>query len=222
MFGMAGETEFDLRFQLLGIPVRVHPLFWLMGAVMGWSPDRPDHMFLWVLAVFVSILVHEMGHAVMFRRYGYRGEIVLYMMGGYATGGVLPTWKNIIVCAAGPVAGFILAGLVILFGRVAPQTLFIQYEAALVLYSYLVFINIWWGLINLLPCMPLDGGQIMQSLVLRYWPRRGIEKVLWISIITAGGLALYGASIQSRYMMILFGILCAQHVIALNERNSFR
>ena len=84
MLGNADETEFDLRFQLFGIPVRVHPLFWLMAAFIAWYPNRLDLVLIGVLCVFVSIMIHELGHAVMFRHFGFRGEIVLYMLGGFA------------------------------------------------------------------------------------------------------------------------------------------
>jgi len=221
MFGMAGETEIDLRFVLFGIPVRVHPLFWLMAGFIVWSPERLDLVFLGILCVFLSILVHELGHAVMFRRYGYRGEIVLYMMGGYATGGALSTWKNVIVSAAGPAAGFLLAIAAFAVLVCAPQ-LVAQYEALNYIIATLLFINIAWGILNLVPCLPLDGGRIMESLVHRYWPRRATIKVMWISIICSGAVAVWGLTIQARFLMILFGIMCAQHVIALNEQNRYR
>ena len=225
MLGNAGETEFDLRFQLFGIPVRVHPLFWLMAAFIMWYPDRLDLVLTGVLCVFVSIMVHELGHAVIFRRFGYRGEIVLYMMGGYATGGRLSTWRNVIVSASGPVAGFLLAALVwgiaVTVASYSPATLK-EYEVVRYAIQKMLFINIWWGVLNLVPCIPLDGGRIMESLVFRYLPRRAEIKVLWISILSSGTLALWGAQHQEQFFMILFGLMCAQHVIALNQRNQFR
>ena len=66
MFGLA-ETQFDLKFRLLDVPVRIHPLFWVVAAVMGWRENELRVVLLWVLCVFVSILVHEYGHALMSR-----------------------------------------------------------------------------------------------------------------------------------------------------------
>ena len=223
MFGMAGETEFDLRFQLFGIPVRVHPLFWVLAAFIPWRLARGQLNFVFVgaLCVFVSVMVHEFGHAVTFRRYGYRGEVVLYMMGGYATGGHLSTWRRIFVCAAGPGAGFALYGVVRAFQEWAPLDwrLNAYVDFAVVM---LGFMNFWLSVLNLTPCLPLDGGQIMDALVFRYWPRKAAVKVLWISILSSGAIALWAASRQDRFLLILFGILCAQHVIALNNHRSFR
>ena len=225
MLGNAGETELDLRFQLFGIPVRVHPLFWLMAAYFTWIPGRLDLVFIGMFCVFVSITVHELGHAVMFRRFGHRGEIVLYMLGGFATGGRLSTWRNIVVSAAGPVAGFLLAamvwGIVHAFRKYSHATL-VEHDALAFALSTLLLINIWWGILNLLPCIPLDGGHIMQSLVLRYLPRRAEIRVLWISILSSGAVALWAQGQQRFFLMVLFGVLCAQHVITLNQHRPFR
>jgi stage IV sporulation protein FB len=228
MLGNAGETELDLRFQIFGIPVRVHPIFWLGAAFIAWHPDRPAWTLIGVVCVFISILIHELGHALTFRYYGFRGEIVLYMLGGYATGGRLSTWRNILVSAAGPIAGFLLAaiawGVLIALSIYSPATLSQGQSLQPTGYalSQLLFINIWWGILNLIPCIPLDGGHIMQSLVYRYLPRRADIKILWVSILSSGAVALWGAQQQKRFLMIMFGIMCAQHIMALNQRNRFR
>lgn len=64
MFGVP-ETPYDLRFQLLGMPVRVHPLFWLVAAMLGWRNENIPLVLIWVGCVFVSILVHEYGHGLV-------------------------------------------------------------------------------------------------------------------------------------------------------------
>ena len=69
MLGNAGETQFDLRFRLFGIPIRVHPLFWLISALVTWIPNRPELVLVGILCFFLTVLVHELGHALVFRRY---------------------------------------------------------------------------------------------------------------------------------------------------------
>ena len=49
----AAETPYDLRFRLLGIPVRIHPMFWLVSAVLGWQ-DHDLAAVFWVACIFVS------------------------------------------------------------------------------------------------------------------------------------------------------------------------
>ncbi|MFN8710673.1 MAG: site-2 protease family protein [Planctomyces sp.] len=223
MFGPAGSTEFDVRFELFGIPVRIHPLFWLTSAMIVWDGDSPPFVFLGVFCVFLSVLVHELGHAVVSRRYGFPSEIVLYMFGGYATGGGrLSTWQRIAVSGAGPLAGILLFAVALfishLIGRTQPE-LFRRYEALYYCLYWLVRANLFWSLLNLVPCLPLDGGHIMQALVYRFLPIGAPRRVLQISIAVSGGvvllLLLYAPWLQT--LMIMFGILCAQSVMAYRQ-----
>ena len=110
MFGQISPTKYDLRFSLFGIPIRVHPIFWLTSALIAWDRDGGDlrKTLIRVLCIFVAILVHELGHALVTRRFGWNSEIVLYFFGGYATSKRHSTWKDIAVSAAGPGAGFLL------------------------------------------------------------------------------------------------------------------
>src|SRR5271166_4322717 len=100
-----------------GIRIRVHPMFWLISAIMGWSSldQGLEYLLLWIACVFVSILIHELGHVLMGRAFGYDGHIVLYSFGGLAVGSnAMPNrWQRIAVAFAGPLAGFLYLGLII-------------------------------------------------------------------------------------------------------------
>lgn len=225
MLGQAGETEFDLRFYCFGVPVRVHPMFWALGLFVFWqTTNDPRLRFVGVLCVFLSVLVHEMGHALVVRRYGFPSEIVLYGMGGYATSVGLSTWRNIWMSFAGPLAGFILYGVVYglflglrKFNPDALENLPVKFAI-----EKLLWINLWWGIMNLLPVLPLDGGRIMQSFVTRYFPSNSQRSVLVISIISAAAVCYYGYTVHRTFLMIMFGVFCAQSVIAYNELNTGR
>ncbi len=225
MIGNAGATEFDLRFQIFGIPIRVHPLFWAMSAFVVWqSADDPKLKLLGVGCVFLSILIHELGHAVTLRRYGFPSEIVLYMMGGYATSTHLSTWKRVLVSAAGPGAGFVfyglLRGIVYLLIRSNSEI----NDATAYCLGLLLWINLYWGLLNLVPCLPLDGGHIMEALVCRYFPRQSQTRALQISILASGAVAIWALqNIESRrFLLFMFGYFCATSVIAYNETKGRR
>jgi len=221
MLGNTGQTQYDLRFQLFGIPIRIHPLFWLISAFVTWIPNSPQLVLVGILCFLLTVLVHELGHALMFRRYGFRSEIVLYMLGGYATGGRLSTWRSVHVSAAGPVAGFFLAAITIAV-RIAVTPAVLEAKPVIdFALANLIFFNIWLGVFNLVPCVPLDGGHIMQALIHRYSPLRATSKVHWVSIVSSGAVALWGFQNGQTFLMILFGLMCAQHVAALNQRNQF-
>lgn len=116
MFGMPVATSYDVKFRLLGIPVRVNPFFWALAAYLGWeSHDRAAELAVWMVAVFVSILVHEYGHGLTARYLaGQRPSIVLYQMGGlcFYDQEVRSPWRRLGVILMGPLAGLTLYALV--------------------------------------------------------------------------------------------------------------
>src|SRR5579875_2541086 len=112
----ASETPYDLRFRALGIPVRVHPFFWLVAAMLGWQNENIPVVLIWVGCVFVSILVHEYGHGLMARAFGASPSIVLHGFGGlciYQPDRQTPR-QRLAVLLCGPGAGFVLCLAVML------------------------------------------------------------------------------------------------------------
>src|SRR5438067_1873655 len=93
MFGTVAPTPYDLRFSIFGIPVRVHPLFWVVTLLFASQGQHdPKLMLIGVVCFFASILVHELGHALTAQYFGWPPHIVLYSCGGYAS--YTPTWGH--------------------------------------------------------------------------------------------------------------------------------
>jgi hypothetical protein len=129
MFAEPQDTAADLHFSLAGIRVRVSAWFWLAAALIGWnvcqSFSRGDQrallqfLALWVGAVFVSLLVHEFGHALAYRFFGQSAHVVLYHFGGLAVPetwgrrGYLRPFQRLVVSAAGPLAQLAFAALIV-------------------------------------------------------------------------------------------------------------
>ncbi len=111
------ETPFDLRFHLFRVPVRVHPFFWLVTVFLGFDylSLGIEYLLLWVLCVFVSILLHELGHVWMGQLFGHRGHIVLQSFCGLAIGsnGQPYRWQRILVSLAGPGIQFVFVALML-------------------------------------------------------------------------------------------------------------
>ncbi len=247
LFQSPPPTRFDLNFSLVGIPVRVHPMFWLLAAFLGSGSGDIAQILIWVFVVFFSILIHELGHALAFRRYGQDSYIVLHFMGGLTIPESI-RWGNdranvslspnqqIFISLAGPFAGFVFAGLVIggvifaggsivislLLGFIpVPQLAFfpIGTSSLRIFIAMLLWVNTFWGLINLLPVFPLDGGQVARNVLIQYDPLDGARKSLWLSVIAGGVIALAAwLLLNSIYMAFLFGILAFQSYQALNSR----
>jgi stage IV sporulation protein FB len=229
-------TAYDLRFRLLDIPVRIHPLFWLISAFLGWQENNIPAVLTWIGCVFVSILVHEYGHGLMAKLFNGSPSIVLYGLGGlcYSEGERTPG-ERLAVLFAGPGAGFILCAIVLAtaslaFGITVGEHLAVMQQlvglnankenlvgtinkftspTAFIIYWNMVWINLMWGLVNLLPIWPLDGGQATQVVLTQVDRRHGVRRGHIISLVTAGSLAVLaaGASRQGYYPVIFFGVL---------------
>jgi len=134
---------------------------------------------LFVIAGFISILVHELGHALTARRFGAYSEITLQAFGGYAaySGVRLTRPQSFLVTAAGPAVQILLGIMVYLALRSLPE---LSHDARYFL-GTLVWISIAWAVLNLLPILPLDGGQMLNAAL---GPER-LKVTLWITIIVA-------------------------------------
>ncbi len=204
-------SQGDLHFSLLGIPVRIHPFFWLMALVLGSSRKDPIYVVLWVVAMLLCILLHELGHAVVMQAYGYWPSIVLYSFGGMAIphsgryGARRPgPWGDMLIAFGGPASGFILAAVLVLpiyylaihyphdyglafYFRVVPDVVVPNYFLTEFLHDVLQ-ISVMWGLVNLLPIYPLDGGQIAQQVFVLSSPGDAIRQSLVLSMIAGGAM----------------------------------
>ncbi len=192
MFFEPVETPYDVFLRLFGVDIRINPWFWVMSAALGWNSVQSGVPFLlvWVGCVLVSVLIHEFGHVVMGRFFGTDGHIVLYSFGGLAVGSnQLPSWwKRILVCFAGPLAGFLFLGLVVLVVYFLENVQLNPYAVAII--NDLFWINLGWGILNLLPIWPLDGGQISLNLLSWLNPVRGAYYAHGISFLCAALLAV--------------------------------
>jgi Zn-dependent protease len=245
LFQAPPPTRFDLRFSVIGIPVRVHPLFWLIAILFGSSSGSAARLLGWIIAIFISILVHEVGHALALRRYGQGSQIILHAAGGLtvpesiAWGGgyanvAITANQQIFISLAGPFTGFLFAALLLgvslaLGGVVLPNFIFgfipfpivlfpTGWEILTSFFMSLLWVNIFWGLINLLPVHPLDGGSVIRYILIQTDPLNGLRTSLWVSVITGAAVAIAGvAFLHSTYMAILFGLLAFQSFQALQS-----
>jgi len=132
-----------------------------------------------------SILVHELGHSIAFRRYGTESHIVVHLFGGYSSPDYpqrLSHREWVIISLAGPVAAFVLLG--------APAWLLLNFGPWLHAYPFaiatvLVYFNVFWGALNLLPLWPLDGGRVLYHATKGNWEATRVS-TLFMSVIALG------------------------------------
>jgi Zn-dependent protease len=194
-----------LRFRVAGFPIQVHPLFLLIalatGATGGWDPAR---IAVWSGVVFASVLVHELGHALAFRRFGHGASISLHGLGGTTTstgGRSLTHRQDLWVSLAGPGAGFLLGGLVLGLQLLTP----VGQAGGLAGYTVraLLWTNFGYGLLNLMPIHPLDGGHAMAAVI----RERGGNRYEWLIHGISLGVAAVGLVLAIVWRELWLGML---------------
>ncbi len=206
-----------LQIEIFGIPVRIQAWFLMTGLIVwdgfggaryGWGT-----LPIALLLVFQGVLFHELGHALVGRAFGKRPRIELALFAGltrFEGSAPFTPGKGILVSLAGPLVG-------IVFGVAAlPVALFMPpaagTPAAWALQAYL-FINLGWSLFNLLPVLPLDGGQVLANVLKLVSPRDGLRWARYASLVFVALLlaaALWAGWIFAAAFLVLFGFMNLQ------------
>ena len=212
--------------RIAGIPVGISPWWivivvaftWLLGAsyfpevVHGISPATSYALgFVSVLLLFVSILAHEFGHALVARKYGIEiEEIDLWLLGGVSRmrGEAHDPQDELRYAIAGPAVTAVIAAC---FGVAAVLLPSSTPEAVRALIEYQAFVNVAILVLNLLPAFPLDGGRVLRSLM---WRRSGqmgpateraasIGRGFGYVMIALGGLELLSGAPEGLWLALI-------------------
>ncbi|MDK3157321.1 site-2 protease family protein [Kamptonema cortianum] len=216
---------------LFGIPLLID-LSWFLILILvsvinaldfatKWGPIVGASMGLvMALLLFGSVLLHELGHSLVARSQGIPvNSITLFLFGGVAaidresrTPG-----EALQVAIAGPLVSLSLAGLLRLVALALPQSALL-YDLAM----YLSTLNLVVALFNLIPGLPLDGGQILKSAIWKFTGNR-FQAVRWAARIgqCLGGLAiacgilldLLTEELFSGFWMALLGWFCLRNAL---------
>jgi Zn-dependent protease/CBS domain-containing protein len=210
--------------RVFGVPIYVHFSWVVIFGLITWTlatgyfpahyPDLPasSHWAKGLVAsalFFVSILLHELGHAVMALRHGIPiRSITLFIFGGVAAMERDPPdgSTEFKIAVMGPVVSLALAGLF----QVA-ASLGALGDSARAVARYLAMINLVLALFNLVPAFPLDGGRILRGLLWRKSGRAGATRIAagagsffaYFLIISGVFRLLGGAGIEGVWSILL-------------------
>jgi Zn-dependent protease len=170
--------------KLLGIDIYVHFTFLLLLAFLGFYYWRATHNvdaalrgIAYIVALFGCVVLHELGHALMARRYGIKTrDITLLPIGGIARLEKMPEnpIQELWVALAGPAVNVVIAGL-LLVGLVATGGYTPVDELSVTGGSFwqrLIGLNLFLVAFNLLPAFPMDGGRVLRALLAMRLGRR--------------------------------------------------
>lgn len=188
------------HFSIAGIPVRVEPVFFVISTLWGltYLQIGLEVVGVWVLASFVSILVHELGHGVALKVLGEPSAIVLHGFGGVTVSNRregLSKARSVFVSVAGSLTAMVVLWLparTYIGMASASGSLYDLPEMLFYGVQFIAFQNLWWSVLNLLPIRPLDGGNVTAELF-------GIHRARHISIGAAVLVAVGALFTSSSY-----------------------
>ncbi len=211
---MPGGGGSGLRFRLLGFPVRIDLTFVIVLGFLGLGGGlNVVRLAVWIGIGAVSVLAHELGHALVARTTGAHPTIDLYGFGGvtqYRPPAPLSRARQLAISLAGPMVG-IVVGLVL--WRAVPAD---PYAGSLAGYARnaAIFVNLGWGVLNLLPVLPLDGGTVLAELLPGDAAVRR-RRAAAVSVATAALVAVVAITRGYIYGALLAGWLAVDNVRVL-------
>ncbi|HEY3359081.1 MAG TPA: site-2 protease family protein [Polyangia bacterium] len=204
-------------FTVLGFAVRADASWLVLAVLVAWSLARglfptyfpglsaPTRWLMGAagaLGLFVSIVVHELSHSLVARRFGIPLHgITLFIFGGVAEMEQEPTRARAEFCMAivGPITSLVLGGALLVVARVAPLT------PGTAIVSYLAVTNLLLAAFNLVPAFPLDGGRVLRSVLWRL--KRDVHWATRVASISGAtfGVALVGFGVVAAVRGTILG-----------------
>jgi Zn-dependent protease len=179
----------------------------LFFVVLNYDQSRGvQYALIWIPILFLSVLIHELAHAAMIGLFGFgSSEIVLRGMGGatYNRRKAKP-WQDMLISLAGPLSSFGLMFLCTWTYTAVPAA---RMDPMLsVFLPYMAWANQFWGLFNLIPVAPLDGGHAVREF-LNIFLRDRISFVIyvWIAMIVGGGVAIFFLITRTFFIALYVG-----------------
>lgn len=188
------------------IPIRIHPFFWIFSLLIGWlNSGEFAGALIWMAIIFISILVHEAGHAFSAILFGQSVRIELVAFGGltFRKGPKLPLWKDFLVVLAGPLAGALLFLVAYSIYPLIPLRNNLWHYAVQVT----VTVNLVWTILNLIPVQPLDGGRLLGIILEAIFGFKGFKIALVLSVVLGAILSLFFFVSGQLFLGILFSLL---------------
>ncbi|HEX9774637.1 MAG TPA: site-2 protease family protein [Actinomycetota bacterium] len=197
-----------IRFRLFGVPVVVEPFFFLLIGLIGLQDDL-GALLAWIGIASASVLLHEGGHAIAYRAFGFAPSIRLHGFGGLTSASVGEDFqqrfvRRMVVAAAGPAIGLVIGIPAFVAWRngsaALPEHILVD----------LWWANLGWGVLNLLPIQPLDGGKIFGAFADSIFRRHGPAVTAVVSLVAGGAIALWAFAIGELFIGLLAAFLGLQ------------
>ena len=210
-----------LRFSINRIPVGVHWSFALIGLFV-YGTYELARVVGFVVGVFVAVLSHELGHALTARRFGAKSvKITLFGLGGltqYPADTPLTPGRRFLIAASGSAVGMALGGLLFLLRDTEPMRDLFPFGRAVV--WGIVVAGLFWGALNWLPILPLDGGNMAWHALEAVTPKYALRIAKALTLITAAVVAYLAVTAWDNRFGAIFLAVIALQGLRIPERDA--
>jgi Zn-dependent protease len=199
--GSIGKTSIDVDFSFF--------ILIAFFVILGYDPSRGiEHALIWIPILFLSVLIHEMAHAAAIALLGFgASQIVLGGMGGHTANEQMRRarpWQDVVISVAGPLSNFALYFICEYLGN---TVLGKTDKMLVVLLPAMAGASVWWGLINLIPVPPLDGGHATRSFFKMFLTDRNSFVIsTWIAMVVGGVVVVYGFT-KGQFFLAFFLVM---------------
>ena len=231
-----------LRFRAFGFPIQIHVSFLLLLVLFLDSGFSAIAMGLWTVAILISVVLHELGHAAAVRRLGgHVDRITIYALGGATLWRDrepgLPHWKHFVIAAAGSGVGLFAGMGIYLFVRMGgmgetarlvvqspwnvhllPADIYGDYPVFFV--GAFVWVSVVWGLFNWIPIGGLDGSKMLRAVLLKVLGPSGDLHSRIIGMVVGGAAALWLWQRGARLGAMLVVVFAASDLLSYRRFRS--
>lgn len=187
------------------VAFRINPSFWLVSALLGYYQSGSlVGVALWIGVLLVSLLVHELGHALCAISFGRKAAVTILGMGGVTTFGTydLSRMKQVLIALSGP----LFSAVLFFFSYLGWQFYAFDYPFIASIFYVLQWVNLIWMAINLLPVLPLDGGHIMQLALAGLFQEKGEKYANAVSLFLSAFFVIFFLLFSYYLAALLFGV----------------
>ena len=197
--GSIGGTSIDIDFSFIFVVT-----LWVLNEYQNEKDLKVA--LLWAPVLFIGILVHEFAHAGAIAMFGYgSSQIVLGGMGGVTMNARrAKPWHDFIISLAGPIASF---GEALIAFFIYQSLAALQHDPMLRAFiPIFISANIAWGVFNLIPVSPLDGGHAVRNFFRIFLRERTAFVIaVWIAIIVGTAAVILGIRVGEFFVALLLG-----------------
>ena len=186
-------------------------MFFLLVLILCLGMGSIANSIIFGVCICLGVLGHELGHAFVAQHFRLNPEILLHGFGGLTRHEPPATAKqDFLITFAGPIVGVVIGGLLLglkhLLGMTSALATIANFPYLYTFLEYFMYVNLVWGIFNLIPIRPMDGSKVLSYVLLKFCRFERAEKIsVIISLLFAIGILVLSLLAKNIFMVLLGG-----------------